>query len=648
MTISTLLSLQHTSTTVLNGESSDASHLTDLAGFFQAALDQQIVAANLDADARAATVDQTPTGIAGNAILSSGEELPVTGTGLPAEQVTLARLSASLNAHIGSGKQDFANVLNALPLPDKAFERGVQLASQYFNNQTPTQNIGLDTTSTATPTIAAQRSIPSQYSESAATLAANPDVQAALKLAERNGVLFESSLKVPVNPTEQNRQQSASPVTSITANLLNDSSNDSKTLVKDTVQLTQNLPASGATITNTQTAAAVADVVRELGPFSFAGSAAVTNNSVQRVQVSQSGPGITASDVAQQGIHLDASLRSHSNDRVELAPGRSRWEGGLLAPSSGEQRVFSTGFSERSTFGGSPETLQLAPSNNLNTPDLSVGRQLNGELGSFDALREKFAEFNNNKALWTQHTANSAQQSAVKLNLSDQLVSDPMLMLNRQALNAESFRNTIKTALERGLGRAQDSTMRADHSPISETRPLDGDNGRTIALPSVSGPQSLNVPAATGASVFGGQMLDAAAGQAEAAAKLGQRIQWMLGSNARRADIQIDPPELGSVQIQVSQEDRQTTVSFVTQNASARELIEQSLPRLREHLENLGIELADANVEQQSNGQSERDDSKTDAVARSGVASNNANDEPADDNSRGDSNSREGGIDAYA
>ncbi len=646
MTISTLLSLQHTSATVLNSESSDAGHLTDLAGYFQTTLAQQIVASNIDPDARAVTADQTLTGVADNAILSSGEELPVSGTGLPAEQTTLASLSASLNGQIGSATQDLAAALNTLPVADKAIERGLQIAAQYFNNQTSAQNISPETTSPTASTTALQRSVPVQYSAGpVATLAVTPEVQAALKLAARNGALFESNSIGPVTSSEQNRQQASSAITAVAANLLKDLPNDGKALAKAATLLAQNKLASGATTTGTQAAAANAVGVRNFGPFSFPASSAITNNLVQRASINQPESALKSTDHGQQGIKLDTSLPSSG---TELAAGRPRLESGLLAASLAEQQARPQGFSERSGTGRPSVTIPLTASNTLNLQELAAGRLVNTAADSVDVLRDKFAEFNNTKALPTNQNTVSAQQSAVKLSMSDQVVSEPMLMLNRQTLNAESFRNTIKTALERGLGRTQDNAIRADHSAIGEARPLDGDNGRTIALPSVSGPQSINSQAATSASVFGGQMLDAAASKADAAAQLGQRIQWMLGSNARRANIQIDPPELGSVQIQVSQEDRQTTVSFVTQNANARELIEQSLPRLREHLENLGIELADANVEQQSNKQFEQEDGNTDAVARSGIEGNNASDESEDDNSRRDSDPRDGGIDAYA
>ncbi|MEM8500559.1 MAG: flagellar hook-length control protein FliK [Pseudomonadota bacterium] len=646
MTIPTLFSLQHTSATVLNSESSDASHLTDLAGYFQTTLEQQIVASNIDANARVVAADRTLTGVAGNAILIGGEALPVSGTGLPAEQTTLPSLPASSNTFIDSGQRDLTSFLRALPFSDKPIERGSPLGAQYSNNKTPAQHISADTTSTASSTNVTQRSVPVQYAAPVA-VAASTEVQAALKLAARNGVLFESSVKAPVSAVEQNRQQASSPVTSNTTIPSNDSPNN-RIPAKEAALPAQNLLASVPTIVGTQTPAAIAEVAREFGPLSITASSAETSKIVRGVLLKPSGPTSIAGDAVQQGIQLDVSVRPLSSAGVEPVPARSSLENSSIMPSVGEQRLYPPGTLDRSASAKPSETLELAPSNTLSVQDLVVVRQVNTPLDSFDVSKDKFAEFNNTKALSINHNTISAQDSAVKFKPGDQLVSDSILMPTRQAMNAESFRNTIKSALERSLGRTPDNTVRADHSLTGDTRSLDGDTGRTIALPSVNGPLSFNAPAATSASVFGGQVLDAAAGQADAAAKLGQRIQWMLGSSARRADIQIDPPELGSVQIQVSQEDRQTTVSFVTQSSGARDLIEQSLPRLREHLENLGIELAEASVEQQSNGKPEHDDSKTDAVARSDDDSNTASDEPAAVTSPGNSNLRDGGIDAYA
>ena len=88
--------------------------------------------------------------------------------------------------------------------------------------------------------------------------------------------------------------------------------------------------------------------------------------------------------------------------------------------------------------------------------------------------------------------------------------------------------------------------------------------------------------------------------QTEASQKLQERINIMMSKNIQRADIRLDPPELGNVQIRVNVSGEQTTVQFQVQNAQAREAIESAMPRLREMMEQQGLNLADTQVGEQA------------------------------------------------
>lgn len=92
--------------------------------------------------------------------------------------------------------------------------------------------------------------------------------------------------------------------------------------------------------------------------------------------------------------------------------------------------------------------------------------------------------------------------------------------------------------------------------------------------------------------------------QTEASQKLQERINIMMSRNIQRADIRLDPPELGSVQIRVNMSGEQASVQFQVQSAQAKDAIETAMPRLREMLEQQGINLADTQVgEQSKNGE---------------------------------------------
>jgi len=81
---------------------------------------------------------------------------------------------------------------------------------------------------------------------------------------------------------------------------------------------------------------------------------------------------------------------------------------------------------------------------------------------------------------------------------------------------------------------------------------------------------------------------------------LNQQVIWMAGQGIKGAEIQINPQELGPVGIRIQiSHDHQASVSFTSSHAHVRDSIEASLGRLRDALENQGINLADVDVSDQ-------------------------------------------------
>jgi len=81
---------------------------------------------------------------------------------------------------------------------------------------------------------------------------------------------------------------------------------------------------------------------------------------------------------------------------------------------------------------------------------------------------------------------------------------------------------------------------------------------------------------------------------------LASRISMMNAKDLQVAEMRLDPPNLGSVRVQIRMQGEQASVIFQAPNAHARELLEQSLPKLREMMEAEGLMLADAQVSEES------------------------------------------------
>jgi len=83
-------------------------------------------------------------------------------------------------------------------------------------------------------------------------------------------------------------------------------------------------------------------------------------------------------------------------------------------------------------------------------------------------------------------------------------------------------------------------------------------------------------------------------------------IGWMAEQKIGRAEIRLHPADLGSVDVQLKVDGNQVRAEFQAANADVRHAIEQSLPRLRDLFSAHGLNLAHADVGQQSSAQQGR------------------------------------------
>jgi flagellar hook-length control protein FliK len=132
----------------------------------------------------------------------------------------------------------------------------------------------------------------------------------------------------------------------------------------------------------------------------------------------------------------------------------------------------------------------------------------------------------------------------------------------------------------------------------------------------------------------------------DAVKELQNRVSMMLNLNNKEAEIRLDPPELGSLQIRIRTDSETAQVNFVVQNQQAKELLEQSLPKLREMLAEQGINLGESSIEHGSAGQQ---DNNSGSGERMGSRMNSEqSDEVGDENLRTTAKTSSSAIDYYA
>ena len=86
---------------------------------------------------------------------------------------------------------------------------------------------------------------------------------------------------------------------------------------------------------------------------------------------------------------------------------------------------------------------------------------------------------------------------------------------------------------------------------------------------------------------------------------LAQQIAWAKSNNANNIKIAIAPEHLGALEIDIESDVDGLNIQFITQNTTAKEALETFMPRLKDMLEQNGLNLQNANVSQQDKGQSQ-------------------------------------------
>ncbi len=78
------------------------------------------------------------------------------------------------------------------------------------------------------------------------------------------------------------------------------------------------------------------------------------------------------------------------------------------------------------------------------------------------------------------------------------------------------------------------------------------------------------------------------------------RVMWLSSQNLKSAEIQLDPAELGRMEVRIDLSKDQAQVTFLSPHAGVRDALEGQMQRLREMFAQQGMNLMDVNVSDQS------------------------------------------------
>ncbi|EGQ7911429.1 TPA: flagellar hook-length control protein FliK [Vibrio parahaemolyticus] len=200
-----------------------------------------------------------------------------------------------------------------------------------------------------------------------------------------------------------------------------------------------------------------------------------------------------------------------------------------------------------------------------------------------------------------QEMKHAAAQAPIAQH-ADKLASAPMpdaLVANnfnpavQMAANGEVSHKAINAALSAGALKA---TASLQDKPESQY-------GLAGQLQAAAGQQGVAAQQQTRAEAAQQAQLPLQLTKELANEQVAEKVQMMMSKNLKNLDIRLDPPELGRMQIRMTMNNDLANVHFTVTNPQARDIIEQTLPRLREMLAQQGMQLADSSVQQQSSGQ---------------------------------------------
>lgn len=116
---------------------------------------------------------------------------------------------------------------------------------------------------------------------------------------------------------------------------------------------------------------------------------------------------------------------------------------------------------------------------------------------------------------------------------------------------------------------------------------------------------SFALPATTPSSTTSGAPEIAASiatpfGQAGWEQGLGNRVVWLVNQQVQSAELRMNPPHLGPIEVHISIRDDQASISFVSAHGQVREALQAAIPHLRDMLGDAGLTLSNVNVGQHS------------------------------------------------
>lgn len=156
-----------------------------------------------------------------------------------------------------------------------------------------------------------------------------------------------------------------------------------------------------------------------------------------------------------------------------------------------------------------------------------------------------------------------------------------------------SFEKMLQSVARTGVS-AKDEVAAANTSNNTNT----SSSTNSSAADSLFRPNDTQTPAARSFVVQ--TAVPVPVGQPQWSQAVGERVLWLAAQNVSSAEINLHPKDLGPIQVKVSVNQEQATVSFTSHHAVVREVLDQNLNRLRDMFNEQGLNLVNVDVSDKS------------------------------------------------
>ncbi len=183
----------------------------------------------------------------------------------------------------------------------------------------------------------------------------------------------------------------------------------------------------------------------------------------------------------------------------------------------------------------------------------------------------------NGQALTPLQQANiSAQGSAGEQSFNSQAETAQLTKLAEARMASAGDSPDFSRIIEKGLAQLNREMVSSTHTPFSEPASRTTLDGVRQSSESLLLQQPIDKPK-------WGQ-------------EFGSRLVWMSKEGIQNAQLRLTPAHLGTIEVKISIQNDQANISFMSQHGAVRDVIESSLPRLREMMQEAGVRLEQANV----------------------------------------------------